>query len=184
MKKTMLALTMILAAGFAAAATELYAGPGAGTKLAAPAQELTIKGKKPARFNHGKHLGLGLDCGSCHHDAKHQPLGEKAIAALGKAEALSCVGCHNDNFANEKLRQPMAVFHARCKDCHAAGLNGKQGPTSCAACHAPAQKTVTPAVTPKPAPAVAPAPPAAPAAPVAPAPAAPAVKKPKAIEGC
>lgn len=168
MKKTMIALTMILAAGLTVSMNELNAAPAAaGGKITAPSQELVIKGKKPARFSHAKHTALGLACGVCHHDAKHQPLSEAAIAGLATTEGLRCETCHTATFANEKLRRPMDVFHARCKTCHAEGLNGKKGPTGCAACHAPAATTTEQ----KTAPAVA-------------APAAPVVKKPKAIEGC
>ena len=167
MKKTMLALTMILAAGLTVTMNELNA-VAAGGKITAPPQELVIKGKKPALFSHAKHTALGLACGVCHHDAKHQPLTEAAIAGLAKPDGLRCATCHNATFANEKLQKPMDVFHARCKTCHTAGLNGKKGPTNCAACHTVA--------------AAAPVAPEQPAAPVA-APA-PAKKKPKAIEGC
>lgn len=168
MKKTMIALTMILAAGLTVSMNELNAAPAAAEgKLTAPAQELVIKGKKPARFNHAKHTALGLACGVCHHDAKHQPLSETAIAGQAKPDGLRCAACHTASFANEKLRRPMDVFHARCKTCHAEGINGKKGPTGCAACHAPAatatEQKAVPAVT---------------------TPAASVVKKPKAIEGC
>jgi len=115
-------------------------------------------------FSHAKHTALGLDCGTCHHDAKHQPLNEAAIAGLGKTDGLQCASCHNEKFANAKLQKPMDVFHARCKTCHTAGINGKKGPTGCIACHKAA---------------------AAPAEAATPAPAAaPAKKKAKAVEGC
>ena len=170
MKKTMIALTMIWAAGLTVTMNDLNAAPAAaGGKITAPIQELVISGNKPARFSHAKHTALGLNCGTCHHDAKHQPLTEAAIAGMPKPDCLRCATCHTATFANEKLRKPMDVFHAGCKTCHTDGLNGKKGPTSCAACHtAPAAATGQ-----KAAPAVA-----------APAPTAPAVKKPKAIEGC
>ena len=163
MKKTMIALTMMCAAGLAATLTYLNAAPAtAGGKLAAPVEELVIKGKKPAQFSHAKHTALGLDCATCHHDAKHQPLNEAAIAGLGNADSLHCATCHNEKFANAKLQKPMDVFHARCKTCHTAGVNGKKGPTACTACHK-----------------------ADAAAPATPAPAtAPAKKKGKGVEGC
>lgn len=161
MKKTMIALTMMCAAGLSLTMTDLHAAattPAAG-KITAPAQDLVIKGKKPALFSHTKHTALGLDCGTCHHDAKHQPLNEAAIGGLGKTDGLQCASCHNEKFANTKLQKPMDVFHARCKTCHTAGINGKKGPTTCTACHKAAAA----------APAVAPA---------------PATKKGKAVEGC
>jgi hypothetical protein len=168
MKKTVIALTMMCAAGLTISMLDLHAGATeAGKKIAAPAQELVIKGKKPAQFSHAKHTALGLECATCHHDAKHQPLNEAAIAGLANTEGLHCATCHNEKFTNAKLQKPMDVFHARCKTCHTAGINGKKGPTACTACHkaeaaAPEQK-------------------AAPAAPATPA---PAKKKGKAVEGC
>ncbi|MFH1020132.1 MAG: cytochrome c3 family protein [Pseudomonadota bacterium] len=162
MKKTMLALAMMCAAGLTLTMTDLPAA--AGEKLTAPAQELVIKGQKPALFSHAKHTALGLACGVCHHDAKHQPLTEAAIAGMPKADTLHCASCHTATFANAKLQKPMDVFHARCKTCHATGVNGKKGPATCTACHKAA---------------------AAPAEAATPAPAAaPAKKKGKAVEGC
>lgn len=162
MKKTMIALTMAWAAGLTVTMNDLQAAPAAaGGKLTAPAQELVINGKKPARFNHASHTTLGLACGTCHHDAKHQPLTEAAIAGMPKADALRCATCHTATFANEKLRTPMDVFHTRCKTCHATGVNGKKGPSQCTSCHSPAAAAPAPATA-----------------------AAPAVKKNKAVEGC
>lgn len=174
MKKTMIALAMMCAAGLSVTMNDLSAaaGPKDG-KSVAPAQELVIKGEKPAIFSHTKHTALGLDCGTCHHDTKHQPLNEAAIAAVPSTDALQCATCHNAKFANAKLQKPMDVFHARCKTCHTTGINGKKGPTNCAACHTKA--------------AAAPAAQATQNEKAVPAPAAPApapVKKKKAIEGC
>ncbi len=178
MKKTMIALAMMCAAGLSLTMTDLHAAvtPAAG-KTTAPAQDLVIKGKKPALFSHAKHTALGLDCTTCHHDAKHQPLNEAAIAGLEKTDGLQCASCHNEKFANAKLQKPMDVFHARCKTCHAAGVNGKKGPTACTACH----KAAAAAQEQKAAPTVTPATGAAPASAVTPA---PAKKKGKAVEGC
>jgi len=179
MKKTMIALAMICAAGLSVTMTDLHAAattPAAG-KITAPAQDLVIKGKKPALFSHAKHTALGLDCGICHHDAKHQPLNEAAMAGRGNTDGLQCASCHNEKFANAKLQKPMDVFHARCKTCHTTGVNGKKGPTTCTACH----KTAAAALEQKGAPAVTQAPAATPAPAAAPA---PAKKKGKAVEGC
>ena len=169
MKKTMIALAMMCAAGLGVTMTDLHAAAAtsAAGKITAPAQDLVIKGQKPALFSHAKHTALGLDCTTCHHDAKHQPLNEAAIAGLGKTDGLQCASCHNEKFADAKLQKPMDVFHARCKTCHTTGVNGKKGPTTCTACHktaaaAPEQKAA-------PAPAVA---------------RAPSTKKGKAVEGC
>lgn len=169
MKKMMIALTMVWAAGLTVAMNDLNAAPAAaGGKITAPAQELVISGNKPARFSHAKHTALGLDCTTCHHDVKHQPLNEAAIAGMPKADGLRCATCHTATFANKKLQKPIDVFHARCKTCHATEINGKKGPTNCAACHTAAAAT-----------------PAAPEQKATPADApAPAKKKTKAIEGC
>lgn len=102
----------------------------------APAKEITIDGKKPARFDHQKHMAVaGVSCGQCHHDAAHQPLSAEAIAALPKARSILCVSCHNEGFAKETLRQRKDIFHANCKECHTAGVGGKKGPTKCIDCH-------------------------------------------------
>ena len=95
MKKTMIALTMIWAAGLTVTMNDLNAAPAAaGGKITAPIQELVISGNKPARFSHAKHTALGLNCGTCHHDAKHQPLTEAAIAGMPKPDCLRCATCH------------------------------------------------------------------------------------------
>lgn len=103
--------------------------------LTAPEKELTIEGKKPARFSHPVHLELGLECGVCHHDKEHNPLSRESIAALGDPAALSCTSCHNSGHPNEELRKAKDVFHARCKTCHKEGYAGKNGPTKCSDCH-------------------------------------------------
>lgn len=113
----------------------------AGAALDAPAGVITIAGKKPVNFDHQIHLKLGVACGQCHHDAQHQPRTAAAIAALAKG-ALQCASCHNDQFAKAELRERKEIFHARCKGCHTAGFNGKNGPTSCAACHGKSKKGV------------------------------------------
>ncbi len=99
----------------------------------APEGEITIEGKKPAKFNHQKHFDLGLTCVKCHHDGEHKPLSEADIA--GSDSDLSCGSCHNKDFANEKLNSKKLAFHARCKDCHKAGVGDKKGPTKCTGCH-------------------------------------------------
>ena len=114
----------------------LWVGSGiADTPLAAPKEEIVIKGKKPARFPHATHLEMGLECGVCHHDAEQKPLSADAIASLGDPAQLSCVSCHNNDHPNKKLQKAKDVFHARCKDCHKAGYEGKKGPAKCTDCH-------------------------------------------------
>jgi len=107
-----------------------------------PAGAITIAGKKPVSFDHQIHLKLGVACGECHHDAKHQPRTAEAIGALAKTEELKCASCHNDKFAKAELRGAKDIFHANCQGCHKAGVNGKQGPTKCAGCHGAAKKAV------------------------------------------
>lgn len=114
---------------------------GAADPLTAPAGNITIAGKKPVTFDHQSHLKLGVTCGQCHHDAKHQPRTAEAIGQA-KAAELQCAACHNEKFAKPELRQSKDIFHARCKECHKAGVNGKQGPTNCAGCHGAVKKAV------------------------------------------
>jgi len=107
----------------------------AGEPAMAPQEELTIEGKKPARFSHPVHLNLGLDCASCHHDQEHKPLSAEAIGALGDTSQLKCVTCHNSGFPNKDLQKAKDVFHARCQTCHKEGFAGKTGPKKCTDCH-------------------------------------------------
>lgn len=134
----------LVAAVIALAVTGIWSSNGAmaGEALKAPAAAITIEGKKPVVFDHQIHLKLGVACGQCHHDAKHQPRTAEAIGALAKGDELQCASCHNDKFAKAELRERKDIFHARCKECHTAGINGKKGPTSCAACHGKAKKAV------------------------------------------
>ncbi len=134
MKKNWIPAAMILAAFTISGLGTLSAT--AGGNMQAPEKEITISGKKPVKFSHNKHLELGLDCGTCHHNAAHEPLSADAIAALPSTDQLHCATCHNQDFANAKLQKRKDVFHARCKECHKEGVNGKKGPTKCSACHA------------------------------------------------
>ena len=121
---------MALVAGFAmknAAAEE-------GTGIA-PQQAITIAGKKPAVFDHQKHLALGMQCAVCHHNSDHEGLTAEAIKGLPNSKSLQCANCHNENFANAELQKRKDVFHGRCRECHKAGYNGKKGPTKCNDCH-------------------------------------------------
>ena len=113
------------------------------TPLQAPSAAITINGKKPVQFQHAVHLGLGLACGVCHHDATHQPLTAEAIGAKETAGDLSCGKCHNADFTNDKLRERKEIFHARCQGCHKVGVNDKKGPTTCTACHGTKDKAAT-----------------------------------------
>ena len=104
--------------------------------LQAPAAEIIIAGeKKSAKFSHPVHLNLGVACGQCHHDSKHQPLTDKDIAAMENSTQLQCASCHNKDFSDAKLQTLKDVFHARCKECHKQGVAGKTGPTKCTDCH-------------------------------------------------
>jgi hypothetical protein len=80
--------------------------------MKAPEAEIIIEGeKKSARFSHPVHLGLDNNL------------------------QLRCASCHNKDFADPKLQTPKSAFHARCKECHKKGVDGKKGPTKCTDCH-------------------------------------------------
>ena len=100
-----------------------------------PEGEITIQGKKPARFDHQTHLGMGLSCAVCHHDQEHNPHTADAIGAIPDVAQLSGESCHNSDFPVKDLRKPKDVFHARCKTCHQEGYQGKKGPKKCSDCH-------------------------------------------------
>ncbi|MDW7773505.1 MAG: cytochrome c3 family protein [Desulfobulbaceae bacterium] len=110
--------------------------------MQAPAEEIVIEGKKPARFSHPLHLEMGMDCGVCHHDQEHQPLTAEAIAALGDPGKLSCVSCHNSEHPDKDLQKAKDIFHANCKTCHEEGYEGKNGPTKCTDCHIKTKKAL------------------------------------------
>jgi len=114
----------------------------AGDPVKAPDKAITIKGKKPVKFKHTVHLDLGVACGECHHNDKHQPRTEEEITTLADSTALQCASCHNGDFANPKLQKTKDIFHANCKSCHKAGLNGKKGPTKCSGCHVKKKKAI------------------------------------------
>lgn len=139
MKKTLLLTAFFLSTALIYAQNTLQAGEG--KTLSMPGQEIVIEGKKPARFDHGKHAALGLDCGTCHHTAQHQAMKSEDIAALPKADTLRCISCHTNTFSVKELQSPKDIFHTRCKDCHSKGLNDKKGPTQCDGCHIKAQKS-------------------------------------------
>jgi cytochrome c5 len=133
MKKHMIKSGTVLAMAFAVC---LGAGiASAAAPVAAPQEELTIDGKKPARFSHPSHLALGLDCASCHHDSSHNPVTAEAIAGMTDFAGLKCVSCHNSEHANPDLQKAKDVFHAKCQTCHKEGFAGKNGPTTCTGCH-------------------------------------------------
>lgn len=123
--------------------TWLFAGLSFGAEAAglqAPETEIIIEGKKKsARFSHSVHLEIGVECGQCHHTNDHQPLTEKDIASMDNNLQLRCASCHNKDFADPKLQTQKAVFHARCKECHKQGVDGKKGPTKCTGCHVKTQ---------------------------------------------
>ena len=107
----------------------------AGASVTAPQEELTIDGKKPARFSHPTHLNMGLDCASCHHDKEHEPLSAAAIGEMKDFSSLKCVSCHNSQHPNKDLQKAKDVFHGKCKTCHKEGFAGKKGPSKCTSCH-------------------------------------------------
>jgi hypothetical protein len=124
---TTIAITFGLALGITTAQ--------AGQPGAAPDQPITITGKKPVKFTHTTHLQLGIACAECHHDEQHAPRTAESIGALTDSTVLQCATCHNSDFAKPELQNRKTIFHANCKTCHQAGLNGKKGPTNCGGCH-------------------------------------------------
>lgn len=137
MKTTLLCKTTLLAMA-------LSVLPGAGiiqaNAASVPAKEISLQGKKPARFNHTTHTVLGITCGACHHDQQHKPLTAEAMDAVTDPATLRCLSCHNDQQPKQELRQAKDIFHARCKTCHQAGYEGKNGPVTCSGCHLKSDK--------------------------------------------
>lgn len=117
--------------------TTAFAAPNAiwAANNGAPDKPITMGEKKPARFDHQTHLNLGVNCGVCHHDEKHQPRAKADIEAMKDSSQLQCSSCHNKNFSNPDLQSAKQIFHARCRDCHKLGVDGKKGPTKCNSCH-------------------------------------------------
>lgn len=107
----------------------------AANTLTVPDAAITIEGKKPATFTHSTHTTLGVACATCHHDSEHKPLNAGAISKLEDGTKLQCITCHNSEFAKPELQKAKDVFHARCKECHKTGVDGKKGPTGCSSCH-------------------------------------------------
>lgn len=135
MKRILVSTAFILAVSWLVMGA-LATSSSAEEKGGAPEKEIIIKGeKKSARFPHSVHLDLGVACAQCHHDSNHQPLTDRDITALENSEQLLCQNCHNKDFANVELQTLKEVFHARCKECHKQGVNGKTGPTKCTGCH-------------------------------------------------
>ena len=114
----------------------------AGNTFSAPEDVIKIEGKKPVKFKHTVHLELGVSCGECHHDSKHEPLTAELIGGMDSSEGLKCATCHNKNFAVPKLQKRKNIFHANCKECHKKGVNDKKGPTKCSGCHVKKKKAV------------------------------------------
>jgi hypothetical protein len=139
MKKILFAITVGCATALTAMVATNTTSSAQAVGLTAPTKQITIQGKKPARFNHTTHTAIGLECTTCHHDQKHQPRSAEDIAGL-TPEDLRCANCHNKDFENKKLRKPMKIFHARCKTCHKNGYNDKKGPTKCSGCHIKSKK--------------------------------------------
>ena len=100
-----------------------------------PEETMVIRGKKPVKFSHTSHLGIGIRCEDCHHDASHQGLTADAIAGLEDKDTLKCMTCHNENFAVQKLQKRKDAYHANCRTCHNEEYNGKKGPNKCSGCH-------------------------------------------------
>lgn len=98
-------------------------------------------------FTHQKHIvDYAIECGTCHHDDKGQPL------ALKEGDPVqSCAECHKETQKpkGEKLSKKekinkyhMEALHASCIPCHKAyniekgdPKGKKPAPTACTACH-------------------------------------------------
>ena len=100
-----------------------------------PHEQITIDGVRPAVFDHDTHLGYGVKCGACHHKSKDEPFTDQEVISQSSGKTLHCAYCHNDTFANEKLRALKIVMHKQCKSCHQVGVDGVKGPTRCHGCH-------------------------------------------------
>ena len=121
-------LVLLIVAAFA-----LSLGLGVSMSLAADngPEEIILNadGKKPAKFPHAAHQAKN-DCATCHHKDDG---GKQAPLAEGDAVA-KCDTCHNDSFANEKLRKWKDIGHGLCKDCHTK-MKDDGAPTKCNDCH-------------------------------------------------
>jgi c(7)-type cytochrome triheme protein len=96
--------------------------------------EITLNpdGTKPVMFPHAKHQEKN-ECGTCHHyqDAS----GARVACADDTLDKIAkCDSCHNDTFANEKLRTWKDIGHGLCKDCHTK-MKDAGAPTKCNDCH-------------------------------------------------
>ncbi|MBU0730431.1 MAG: cytochrome c family protein [Proteobacteria bacterium] len=120
---------LLLISGLAVSGEELQKTP------VYPEGELTLEGKKSARFGHEIHEKTGIQCAQCHHDKAHKGRTQEEIAAMEDTSQLQCLACHNQLFENENLKVRKAIFHAKCKECHKNGFEGKNGPVNCKGCH-------------------------------------------------
>lgn len=110
--------------------------------VTAPAETITIDGKKPVKFSHQIHVDLGVSCGECHHNKEHNPLTKQEISEMADSSTLQCVSCHNKDFKTAKLQERKNIFHTNCRDCHKKGFADKKGPTKCTDCHGKKKKVV------------------------------------------
>lgn len=104
------------------------------------------------QFPHGRHIkAYNIECGSCHHDDKGQPL------ALKETDIpQNCSECHKETIKtkdekidkNQKIvKYHFEALHANCIGCH-KGYNVEKGdpngkkpaPVSCTKCHPKAKK--------------------------------------------
>ena len=113
----------------------LSLGIGVSMSFAENPAEITLNadGKKPVKFPHAKHQEKN-DCGVCHHkdvDGKRVALSNDECSGGAVAK---CDSCHNDSFANEKLRTWKDIGHGQCKDCHTK-MKDAGAPTKCNDCH-------------------------------------------------
>ena len=61
-----------------------------GLQTQVPTEEIIIRGdNKSARFAHSVHIGMGLNCGICHHDSNHEPLARETINGMENSNPLN-----------------------------------------------------------------------------------------------
>lgn len=121
MKRSVLAILMVLAVAFVAAATLSAQAP---TKPITLAEKVAM-GK--VTFNHTSHAKLA--CDTCHTAAKPTATDKKIKetpgqknpyhAAMGKAGL--CVDCHKTEAKNGNAKVPATATAAKCTGCHKKG---------------------------------------------------------------
>lgn len=166
MNKKLLTLLIIVGIAFIFVATGIQAGTEVSDVITMESKVYKKRVKSPdhakkptelVQFNHKKHMeDYNIDCGTCHHDDKGQPLTLKIGDYVQR-----CDECHNRDKPVKKdakfqgiavgKKKPVDIMthknalHESCIGCHITSnkkggdATGKKGPspTSCRACHIP-----------------------------------------------